>query len=132
MLEAGLRPAEPIVGNWSSRSGYAAGLAICAMPDVTAVFAANDQMGVGILRALHERGRDVPGDISVVGFDDIPEAAHFAPPLTTVRQNFAEIGRRAVALLLAELSNGEPDHELVVPELIVRQSTSVPPAALRD
>ena len=73
---------------------------------------------------------DVPGDISVIGFDDLPESAHFSPPLTTVRQNFTEVGRRAIAILLAEL-RGETgiDHVMVAPELILRESTARPPAA---
>ena len=68
--------------------------------EVTAVFVANDQMALGLLRALHEAGRSVPDDVSVVGFDDIPEAAFFTPPLTTVRQDFIEIGRQSFHLLL--------------------------------
>ena len=82
-------------------------------------------MALGLMHACRELGLDVPGDISVVGFDDIPEAAHFSPPLTTVRQNFAEIGRRAIELLLGEL-RGETglSHEPVQPELVIRESTA--------
>ena len=64
---------------------------------MTAVFVANDQMALGMLRVLHEAGRDVPRDVSIVGFDDVPEAAYFTPPLTTVRQDFMEMGRREPA-----------------------------------
>ena len=64
--------------------------------EITAVFSANDQMALGLLRRLHEAGRDVPRDVSVVGFDDLPEAAYLTPPLTTVRWDFVELGRRAV------------------------------------
>jgi DNA-binding LacI/PurR family transcriptional regulator len=93
--------------------------------DFSAVFAGNDQMALGFIHACRDSGLDVPGDISVVGFDDIPEAAHFWPPLTTVRQNFAEVGRRAIALLLSELNAvGEANTTQVVPELIVRSSTA--------
>ena len=67
------------------------------------MFVANDHMALGFLRLLHEAGRDVPGDVSVVGFDDVPEAAYFSPPLTTVRQDFMEMGRRSLHLLLAEI-----------------------------
>jgi DNA-binding LacI/PurR family transcriptional regulator len=95
------------------------------------VFASNDQMALGFMHACRDMDLRIPDDISLIGFDDIPEAAHFAPPLTTVRQNFTEIGRRAVALLMAELRGGVPDHDLVVPELIVRESTAVPPASMR-
>ncbi|AUY54731.1 substrate-binding domain-containing protein, partial [Streptomyces sp. CB01881] len=117
-------------GDWSARSGYQAGLRIAQLPDVTAVFCANDHMALGLLRALHEAGRAVPEEISVVGFDDIPEAAYFIPPLTTVRQDFGELGRRALELLVAELEGGakpSPTHERIPPELVLRRS--VGPAA---
>ena len=92
---------------------------------MTAVFAANDQMALGVLRRLHELGRRIPEDISLVGFDDIPEAAYFTPPLTTVRQNFSELGRRGLLLLLRQIEDGERrrSRETVPPELIVRAST---------
>ena len=92
-------------------SGYELGQQLAADPDVTAIFVANDQMALGLLRALHERGRAVPGEVSIVGFDDIPEAAYFTPPLTTVRQDFNEMGRRGLHLLL-ELTQetGQPPH----------------------
>ena len=77
-----------------------------ARDDVTAVFVANDQMALGVLRRLHEAGRRVPSDISVVGFDDIPEAAFFTPPLTTVRQDLDEMGRRSLRVLLQEIETG--------------------------
>ena len=94
--------------------------------DVTAVFVANDQMALGLLRALHEQGRDVPGDVSVVGFDDIPEAEFFTPPLTTVRQDFNEMGRRSLHLLLDQIAAGERSQTRVtVPaELVERASTA--------
>ncbi|KJY24963.1 substrate-binding domain-containing protein, partial [Streptomyces sp. NRRL S-495] len=103
-----------------------------AQPDVTAVLAANDQLALGLLRALHEAGRRVPEDVSVVGFDDIPEAAFFVPPLTTVRQDFEEVGRQCVARLLDRIdppaSEDAPVTAVVVrPELIVRASTAAPP-----
>jgi DNA-binding LacI/PurR family transcriptional regulator len=105
--------------------------------DFTAIFSANDQMALGLMHAIRDAGLNVPGDISIVGFDDIPEARHFWPPLTTVKQDFAEIGRRAVAQLLrggaAEREATENDpaaaaHEthLIVPELIVRESSARP------
>lgn len=84
-------------------------------------------MALGLLRALGERGIRVPADISVVGFDDIPEAAYFGPPLTTVRQDFGELGRRAVHLLLGRIS-GERQQQVVpvVPDLVVRESAGPP------
>jgi len=121
---ADLRVRAPILGDWSAHFGYYAGLELLRLRDFTAVFAGNDQMALGFMHACRDMGLDIPGDISLVGFDDVPEAAHFPPPLTTVRQNFAEVGRRAVAMLLAEL-NGTPDlsHEPVPAELIVRESS---------
>lgn len=124
LSDADLRTRAPVLGDWSASFGYYAGRELLRMRDFTAVFAANDQMALGLLHAARELGLDVPGDLSVVGFDDIPEAAHFAPPLTTIRQNFVEIGRRAVAILLAELrGETEIDHQMVPAELMVREST---------
>lgn len=123
--ESDLRVRAPILGDWSAHFGYYAGLELLKYPDFTAVFAANDQMALGFMHACRELGLDIPGDISIVGFDDIPEAAHFAPPLTTVRQNFAEVGRRAISLLLAELHGVvDVDHTPVRAELIVRETTA--------
>ena len=94
---------------------------------MTAIFAANDQMALGLLRALHEHGRTVPDDVSVVGFDDMEEAAQFWPPLTTVRQTFADIGRRSVDTLLAEIHATNHHAPQAVPtELIIRSSTAPP------
>ena len=118
-----------LTGDWSPASGYAAGLEIARRSDVTAVFAANDQMSLGIMRALYEAGRSVPGDISIVGFDDIPEAEYFHVPLTTVRQDFAEVGRRCVQCLLTVLDGGDrSDRAAVQLSLVQRHSTAVPKA----
>ncbi len=122
--DADLRTRAPILGDWSASFGYYAGLELLRMRDFTAVFAANDQMALGFIHACRDFGLDVPGDVSVVGFDDVPEAAHFAPPLTTVRQDFAEIGRRAIDILLAELEGTGSDHALVSPVLVIRRSTA--------
>jgi DNA-binding LacI/PurR family transcriptional regulator len=122
-------PVPPVlVGDWSAGSGYDAGRQLAADPDVTAVFVANDQMALGLLRALHEQGRAVPDEVSVVGFDDMEEAAHFWPPLTTIRQTFVEVGRRSVDALITEIQAGEHHHRPVtVPtELVIRQSTAPP------
>jgi DNA-binding LacI/PurR family transcriptional regulator len=119
----GVTPRPVVVGDWTSDSGYAAGL---ALPDeVTAVFAANDPMALGVIHALTERGVRVPGDVSVIGFDDVPDARHFLPPLTTVRQDFRALGRLSVETLLAELEGAAVPHRaLIAPELIVRGSTA--------
>jgi DNA-binding LacI/PurR family transcriptional regulator len=128
-LEAAGAEIPPVlVGDWSPRSGYQVGLQLAQEPAVTAVFVSNDQMALGLLRALHEHGREIPREVSVVGFDDIPEAQYFMPPLTTVRQNFAEVGRGSLRLLLEVMSGGQaPQHLAVAPELVVRRSTAPPP-----
>ena len=113
-----LRTRAPILGDWTAHFGYYAGLELLRFRDFTALFAGNDQMALGFMHACWDSGLDVPGDVSVVGFDDIPEAAHFYPPLTTVRQNFAEIGRRAVSLLLSQLQGAHVDYDPIVPELV--------------
>ncbi|MER6347112.1 LacI family DNA-binding transcriptional regulator [Streptomyces sp. NPDC001595] len=129
LTEAGAEVPEPLVGDWSADSGHDLGRRLAERPEVTAVFASNDQMALGLLRALHEAGRRVPDDVSVVGYDDIPEAAHLLPPLTTVRTDFAEIGRRALRLLLDRVDGvDEPRVDPVVPvELVVRRSTGPAP-----
>lgn len=117
--------APPVLrGDWSPRSGYEAGLELLRHPTASAVFAANDQMALGLLRALSEGGRSVPGDVRVVGFDDVPEAAYYSPPLTTVRQDFLALGRKTFDQLL-RLVEGEdvPDRAIVRAELVVREST---------
>lgn len=97
---------------------------------MTAIFAANDQMALGAMRALHELGRDIPGDVSVVGFDDMDEARAFWPPLTSVHQNFREVGRIAMERLLAQIADGTVPIEtaLIPTELVVRESSGPPPA----
>ncbi|MFJ7333094.1 LacI family DNA-binding transcriptional regulator [Streptomyces sp. NPDC101110] len=128
---AGAAVPDPLVGDWSADSGYDLGRRLARRPEVTAVFASNDQMALGLLHALHEGGRSVPGDISVVGYDDIPEAAHFLPPLTTVRTDFAEIGTRALRLLVDRIDGpGErPRADTLVPvDLVVRASSAAPAA----
>ncbi|MET8988252.1 LacI family DNA-binding transcriptional regulator [Nonomuraea wenchangensis] len=121
------RPApEPLAGDWSPRAGYEAGRSLAAMDGVTAVFAANDQMALGVLRALSEGGVRVPEQISVVGFDDIPESEFFSPPLTTVRQDFDVVGRHCIEVLLRQVEGGRGARgRLVVPpRLVVRSSTA--------
>lgn len=103
---AGAKVPAPLVGDWSPRSGYDLGRQLSKDRSMTAIFVANDQMALGVLRAMHEAGRAVPTQLSVVGFDDIPEAAYFSPPLTTVRQDFDEMGSRGVRLLLQMMETG--------------------------
>jgi len=121
---AGARVPAVVAGDWSARSGYEAGQRLATEPDVTAVFCANDHMAQGLLRAFAEAGRKVPEDVSLVGFDDIPEAAYFVPPLSTVRQDFGELGRRSLELLVQRLgdSSGPLESVLIPPELVARSS----------
>lgn len=116
----------PILGDWTADFGYRAGKELLRFRDFTAVFSSNDQMALGLLHAIRDAGLECPRDISVVGFDDIPESAHFWPPLTTVRQDFAEIGRRCVELLLGEIAGGGASVPTITPALIVRGSVGAP------
>jgi len=130
-LRAGGAPVPAVLtGDWSASSGYEAGHRLAALRGVTAVFCGNDTMALGVVRALAEQGRQVPADVSVVGFDDVPEAGFFLPPLTTVRQDFGEVGRRALGALIERMSGGgEPGPRLrVAPELVVRGSAGRPAA----
>jgi DNA-binding LacI/PurR family transcriptional regulator len=128
-LKAARATIPPLIrGDWTPRAGYEAGQTLLQTPELTAVFVANDQMALGLLRRLHEAGREVPRDLSVVGFDDIPEAAYFTPPLTTVRQDFAELGRRCLHALLGRIAGETSARRVVVAaELVVRGSTSAVP-----
>ncbi|WP_210428855.1 LacI family DNA-binding transcriptional regulator [Nocardioides eburneiflavus] len=129
MYAAGLRPSQHVTGDWSAASGFELGRGIAERQDVTAVFCANDQMALGLLRALSEAGRAVPTGprgVSVVGFDDIPEAAYLIPPLTTVRQDFEAVGRRAIEILRAALAGEAGPDRLIKPELVVRASSAAP------
>jgi DNA-binding LacI/PurR family transcriptional regulator len=131
LRDAGAEVPEPLFGDWSPRSGYELAQRLPVDGRMTAVFAANDQMALGVLRHLHESGLDVPGDVSLVGFDDIPEAAYLTPPLTTVRQDFGEMGRRSVLALLDRIHDVDGSARLTVePELVVRASTGRPRRAL--
>jgi DNA-binding LacI/PurR family transcriptional regulator len=130
---AGAPRPEPLIGDWSARAGYHLGRRLTRNRSLTAVFVANDQMALGLLRAMHEAGRRIPEEISVVGFDDIPESPYFTPPLTTVRQDFGEVGSRSLRVLVRTIESVEagerpPRGSLVPPELVVRASTTVPPA----
>jgi DNA-binding LacI/PurR family transcriptional regulator len=125
---AGIEPPAPLQGDWSPLSGYRAGqeLAGWVGRGLTAVFVANDQMALGVLRALREAGVRTPQDVAVVGFDDIPESEFFAPPLTTVRQDFAEVGKRSISLLLDLIEGRSPsgvEGVQIEPQLVVRAST---------
>ena len=113
-------------GDWTAASGHSAATALADDPAVTAVFAANDQMALGVIRALADAGRRVPEDVSVVGFDDIADAADYRPPLTTVRQDFDALGELAVAALIDGIEDGRRRVETVPTTLVVRASTARP------
>ena len=125
---AGIEPPEVLVGDWSAHSGYAHGLTLASRPDVTAVFTANDQMALGLMRALHDSGRGVPESVSVVGFDDMEEADSFWPPLTTVHQDFDAVGRLCMEKLLAKIekTTAVAGTTIVPTRLVVRSSTAAP------
>ncbi|MCX6032829.1 MAG: LacI family DNA-binding transcriptional regulator [Chloroflexi bacterium] len=120
-----------VEGNWSAASGEQGLRRLLTLrPDIDAVFACNDQMALGALRAAHAAGRRVPEDLAVVGYDNIPEAAYFQPPLTTVYQGMIEVGRAAVRKLHTMI---EAEHDgyavagplntLLSPELMIRESS---------
>ncbi|QJU52587.1 LacI family DNA-binding transcriptional regulator [Herbiconiux sp. KACC 21604] len=131
----GLVSREPLIGDWTPASGYAHGVRLASEGSATAVFVANDQMALGLIRAYTEAGLRVPDDLSVVGFDDIPEAAFFSPPLTTVRQDFTVLGRaamEAVLGVLGEREGGAPEALAAAGlgvSLVVRSSSAAPAAA---
>jgi DNA-binding LacI/PurR family transcriptional regulator len=117
-------------GDWSAESGYEIGMAIPS--HVTAVVAANDQMAIGAMLALRRRGYDIPGDVSVTGMDDIPEAAFLWPPLTTVRLDSLTWGALAVKRLLSKIEGtGPADEAPERPTMIVRESTGPAPTDRR-
>lgn len=126
-LEAAGLPEGPMVqGDWTSDRGYEIGRSR-QLAGATAVFAANDQMALGTVHGLVEQGLRVPEDASVIGFDDLPDARHFLPPLTTVRQDFASLGALALRLIIAAIDGDDTAmHALIAPELVLRASTAPP------
>jgi DNA-binding LacI/PurR family transcriptional regulator len=123
---AGVRAPRVLVGDWTTDSGYRHGRKLAEDPGVTAVFAANDQMALGAMRAFHEAGRAVPEQISIVGFDDREDADSYWPPLTTVHQSFDEVGRLWVESLLRKLrgDSGVLRMHIVPTSLVVLHSTA--------
>jgi DNA-binding LacI/PurR family transcriptional regulator len=123
--DAGAAVPEIVPVDWSPASAYAAGRRLAADRDVTAVLCGNDDTAMAVRRALYEAGRDVPGDVSIVGFDDVPGVAYWTPALTTVRMDFVGLGRACLAALVGELdggAGGAPE----APRLIVRESSASP------
>jgi len=128
--DAGAAAPVPVVAGWGADDGYAVGRGLVRADLPEAVFAANDQLALGLLHAFAEAGVRVPHDVLVVGFDDEAGAAHFVPPLTTVRQDFAELGRRAVTAVTAAIGGARPEPVRIPAQLVVRTS-SVRPVAVR-
>ena len=139
LKEADLPASPPLFGDWTADSGFEIGRALTRATagfhrtelPFSAVFAANDQMALGLIHAFRVAGLDVPRDISVAGFDDIPESAHFWPPLTTVRQDFGSLAARCVAMLLDAIGREEEPaaaeasiSPVVEPQLIIRDSVA--------
>lgn len=126
--DAGAPLPEVVQGGWGPGSGHAEGARLAGDDEVTAVLCGNDDLALGVMRALWEAGRSVPEEVSVVGFDDAPHAAYLTPSLTTVRLDFAGLGRAAFHLLHGVLTEATPvaPHSAAVPELVLRESTAPP------
>ena len=129
LLGAGLDPGPSLDSDWTAAGGYAAARELLGTrAHFSALFVANDQMALGAIRALRDAGRRVPEDVSVVGFDDVPEAAYYDPPLTTVRQDFEALSQQSVDYLTALIKAPDtPAHQRVLyPRFVVRSSTTTP------
>ena len=103
--------------------------------EFTAIFCFNDIAAIGAIRTLRDAGLNVPGDVSVVGFDDILSAAYYTPSLTTVRQPLTEMGKRGAQVLLERIANREapfPSEIVMAPELVVRESTGPAPVSRKE
>ncbi|MET0989557.1 MAG: LacI family DNA-binding transcriptional regulator [Glaciihabitans sp.] len=124
----GLVAREPLVSDWSPRSGYLIGKRLAEADGFTAVFAGNDQLALGLIHAFTEAGLRVPADVSVVGFDDIPESEHFTPPLTTVHQDFPALGREILASLIEILRDDEADVTSHTAATLVVRASAAPPS----
>ncbi len=122
-----MRQRPVVVGDWSADFAYDYVKGLNRAPDYTAIFAGNDEMALGLLHGFHDRGIRVPDDVSIVGFDDIDLAAHFTPPLTTIRQDLAALGTTAVEVLSAAAEGREiPHRTLQSVDFILRSSTARP------
>ncbi len=130
LIRRGLQVQEPLHGDWTADGGRILGeqlivAGLFAVGSFSGVFVANDQMALGLMHALGDHGINVPQHVSIVGFDDIPEAAHFTPPLTTVRQDFTELGRRMMGTVSAVLEGRDVTHPVTTrPHLLLRASTA--------
>ncbi|WP_426225044.1 LacI family DNA-binding transcriptional regulator [Pseudarthrobacter sp. DSP2-3-2b1] len=126
IAQLGLTSLGVAAGDWSPAAGYAAGQEIAALPEVTAVVAANDTMAMGVIRALHEHGITVPDQISVFGWDDMAEAKYFIPSISSVNMDVEALGARSMGELIARIRGGQPTDDgltLAPMELVFREST---------
>lgn len=126
LAAAGIQASRMVRGDWSADRGYEVGQELIRGDLPTAVFAANDQLALGLLRAFAEAGVRVPDDVSVVGFDDVDGSANFYPPLTTIRQEFGPLGRRCMEQLLASIAGERVEPGLIEPSIVVRASSGPP------
>lgn len=116
---------DPIVGTWSPDFGHRTALELAQNLDFTGIFAANDAMALGLMHGFRQAGIRIPEDVSIVGFDAIPESAYFWPPLTTLRPDYSQLGELCVTLLIGT-DEGPAESTLLVPDLVVRESTAAP------
>jgi DNA-binding LacI/PurR family transcriptional regulator len=132
LIAAGLEinPTHIYEGDWSARSGFHCGKKLLEEhPDIEAIFAGNDQMALGIQKAAINLGLDIPGDLALVGYDNIPESEFFPTALTTIRQGFTDLGRKAIEELERRIKESyeheedSPRSQLILPHLIIRQSS---------
>jgi LacI family transcriptional regulator len=128
MQSAGLDTDLSVAGDWSVASGYRAATQLLDATQFTAVVIGNDEMAIGAMCAITERGLRIPEDISVVGFDDIPAAAYLYPKLTTIRQDFSRLGSTALKYLIERIEEptAPPTQYIVQPHLQIRESTASP------
>ncbi|HYA44259.1 MAG TPA: LacI family DNA-binding transcriptional regulator [Acidimicrobiales bacterium] len=133
LKEAGIPAPKPLLSGWDAEWGYQGGRKLAQDPKVTAILCGNDDIAFGVMRAMHESGRPVPDQVSVVGFDDVPLARFYTPALTTVRQDFRALGRVCFAKLLSLVGPSRPAGRLEYPEasLVIRESAGPPAGALR-
>ena len=132
--EAGAAVPKPLLDGWDADWGYDAGRRLAKKASVTAVLCGNDDIAIGCIRAMHEAGRSVPDEVSIIGFDDVPLARFYTPALTTVRQDFSALGKVCFAKLLAAFNPGRAQLQaprLPKAKLIVRESAGPPPRPAR-
>ena len=130
--DAGVTAPDPLQSGWTAEWGYDAGRRLADDPTLTAALCGNDDIALGFMRAMREAGRDVPGDVSIIGFDDIPYARFSSPALTTVCQDFKALGRACFAKLgVSKAADSDAEPELPQARLIIRETVGPPPAPQR-